>query len=344
MPSSHYETLGVTTDADVDAIKRAYRQRASEQHPDLHPGDPAAEEVFRRTRAAYEVLIDPTRRSEYDRSLTRPATSTLRSKAHVYQVGGLVREGDVANLIGATDEAGAQVLLKGARDPSDDDLLVNEAKQLQALSAADPKYVRYLQPLRDTFVAVDSARRRRTINVFERLDGWWTLDAVRSRCPRLAIEHGVWMFNRLLEVLGYIHRQGLVHGAVVPSHVMAFSSTAAPSPWDHGIKLIDWCYAVRPGTPIAAYAPPWASLYAPEVMAKRPATPATDIYMAARTIMFVLPASVPTYLASFLRGCALANPAARPDDAWALLDEFKDYMLRHYGRKKYVQFTLPDTN
>ena len=57
-----YETLGVAEDADEADVKRAYRRRAVETHPDAG-GDPAE---FRRVQEAYEVLSDPERRARYD--------------------------------------------------------------------------------------------------------------------------------------------------------------------------------------------------------------------------------------------------------------------------------------
>ena len=62
-----YELLGVARDATDEQIKRAYRRKAREHHPDANAGDPAAEARFKEVSLAYEVLRDPERRARYDR-------------------------------------------------------------------------------------------------------------------------------------------------------------------------------------------------------------------------------------------------------------------------------------
>jgi molecular chaperone DnaJ len=62
----YYEVLGVAKGAGDDEIKKAYRKLAKESHPDLHPGDSAAEGRFKELNEAYEVLSDKDKRSRYD--------------------------------------------------------------------------------------------------------------------------------------------------------------------------------------------------------------------------------------------------------------------------------------
>ena len=61
-----YEVLGVDKKATADEIKKAYRKKAIQYHPDRNPGDKEAEEKFKEAAEAYDVLSNPDKRARYD--------------------------------------------------------------------------------------------------------------------------------------------------------------------------------------------------------------------------------------------------------------------------------------
>ena len=66
MKNDFYEILGIDKSATAEQIKKAYRKKAIEYHPDKNPGDKEAEEKFKKAAEAYEVLSDPDKKARYD--------------------------------------------------------------------------------------------------------------------------------------------------------------------------------------------------------------------------------------------------------------------------------------
>ena len=66
MKEDYYEILGIGKNASAAEIKKAYRKKALEHHPDKNPGDSKAEELFKKSAEAYEVLSNPDKKARYD--------------------------------------------------------------------------------------------------------------------------------------------------------------------------------------------------------------------------------------------------------------------------------------
>ena len=62
----YYEILGVAPEADKKVIKQTFRHLARKHHPDMNPGNKAAEEKFKAINEAYQVLSDAEQRKKYD--------------------------------------------------------------------------------------------------------------------------------------------------------------------------------------------------------------------------------------------------------------------------------------
>ncbi len=66
MSDDPYAVLGLTRSASQEEVRKAYKKRAKELHPDLHPGDKSKEAAFQALSAAHELLKDPEKRRRYD--------------------------------------------------------------------------------------------------------------------------------------------------------------------------------------------------------------------------------------------------------------------------------------
>jgi DnaJ-class molecular chaperone len=84
MADDPYSVLGVQRSASTDDIAKAYRKLAKKWHPDLNPGDKAAEEKFKQVAGANDILSDPEKRGRFDRGEI-DASGQERPQQHYYR-------------------------------------------------------------------------------------------------------------------------------------------------------------------------------------------------------------------------------------------------------------------
>ena len=78
-----YEVLSVDRTASADNVKKSYRKLAKTLHPDLNPGDKAAEAKFKEVTAAYDLLSDPERRARFGAThACKRCSSKLRPRGY----------------------------------------------------------------------------------------------------------------------------------------------------------------------------------------------------------------------------------------------------------------------
>ncbi|MEU7904333.1 molecular chaperone DnaJ [Actinoplanes sp. NPDC049118] len=305
-------------DARGQTAGHAYRMLVKVVHPDVAPAGRCADAT-----TALARLSDLWAGRDGRALTTRRAT---------YRVSGVVASGDIAELYAVDGDA---ALLKLPRRPGDNDLMRAEAAALGRLAAdGEPRFRAYAPRLIESFTHEDHAKARRTATIVERQNGFVSLADVRRAYPGgIDPRDAAWIWRRLLTGLGWAHRAGVVHGAVLPEHVLVH-------PAEHGVVLVDWCYSVSPGTPVPALVAKHRGAYPPEVTAGRPATAATDIFMATG-LMLRLIQNPPAALRRFAAGCSYDAPRMRPQDAWSLLEELDELLENLYGPRRFRPFAMP---
>jgi hypothetical protein len=293
-------------------------------HTDKNPGELArAETLFKEIERLYALYKNPP----------PPIVSPSNES---YRVGKLIAVGDVADIYNATT-ADASYILKISRVPGGDKLLINEAEKLTELrtAAIDTTYLDYFPALEESFPAKDKFQKH--VNVFPKTSGWLSLVEVQKRKPNLPGEHLAWIFNRLLIALGFSHRQGIAHGAILPSHVMI-------DPVNHALQLIGWGHSVPLKNPLTTISTAYRAWYPAEVLLKKPVMVGTDLFMAAKCIVYLgggdlttgeLPKPIPRSINRFIRSCLLDSVTMRPTDAWKLFDEFRIILHETFGPPKF---------
>jgi len=263
-------------------------------------------------------------------------------------------------------------LFKVTRDGSNNDLAEAEARVLGKLyppAAKEEKFFRFLPKMSDSFIISGPGYQRR-VNVMSWFPQHRGLDEVLRVFPDgIDFRDMIWMFKRILHGIGHAHANNVIHGAILPPHVMIH-------PIDHGAKLVDWSYAVeleptKPAKPAKSYysmlktdefgthphvpaiSNQYRDYYPPEVLNRETPTAATDIYMAARTCMVLIggstnkptvpsfPSVLPEPVASFFRSCLETSPAKRPQHAWDAHETLDKILLGVVGKRKYRPFPMP---
>jgi len=262
-----------------------------------------------------------------------------RSGPLPYELVDSIGLGDLSEVHGALRDD-KRFIVKIPRVPHCNPLMAKEHDAIMELRkrAENSSYLEYLPDPVETF-----EQEGRRINVFRWRDGFRTAEEIRKRYPEgLDGRHLAWMFNRTLEVLGFVHRAGWIHGAVLPPHLMFH-------PEDHALMLVGWIHAERLNRPLSVVPARFADWYPRECRDRAPLTPSVDIFLAAKTVIHLaggdpvrgeVPKAVPNDIRRFLKACLLETPRSRCQDAWQLHEEFTQLLEGVYGFPKYHNLVM----
>ncbi len=344
------EIFGNLEEKDKIAQGRSiYRQLVKATHPDLYSGFDAdlAVDAFKRLTMLWEAAQQKLNAGTY--GIIEPPKLeiyTVKSRKREYQLKGDPVRGDFANLFKTTYESSGIILpahFKIVRDPSDNDLLENEARLLKILSDGDgfEKFKFYFPDLIDSFQFRDkSDPRPRQVNVLSTInDELYSLEDVKKAYPRgVDLKDIAWIYRRLLVGLGFAHANGIIDGAVVPSNVFI-------QPEKHGLIIAELSFGahdpISSGERIKAINNEYKSFYPPEVVKKEVPTPSLDIFMASKCMNYLID-SGSRNLDGFFAGCMLPLPNQRPQNAWELKEEFDQLIEGLWGPRKFHPFSMPE--
>jgi hypothetical protein len=257
-----------------------------------------------------------------------------------------IARGEISDVLLATRarRLTERVLIKVLRAAEYSDLFAHEWDVLIALRAGEAQGAPHFSLRLPSLVARGDAvfrdgRVEPAMLVREMAGFRHTLDDVRDAFPKgVDARHAVWMWRRILEMLGWVHRSGWVHAAVLPQHVVVHAR-------DHGAILVGWSCAARLGEVVPAVSARREAFYPREVLDGAPATTATDLTMSARTIAYALgavdggelPPDVPAPIRDLVEAC-VSGPIV--DDAWRLKDLVAAAAQRAFGPPAFVPFEI----
>lgn len=301
-------------------------------HPDRFAGNPLlssrAEIIFKKLG----VLADEAK---------KPSIA-IRSGERSYNLTRILGIGDIADVhLGICD--GQEYVIKISRVPEGVEMLDQEQTAVGKMmkDAGITNYVQYIPRFIESFLVRDKIQKR--INVYKYQPGFYTLEEVHAKFPRgLEEKHLAWIFKRLLVATGFAHRCGIIHGSILPCHIQINAK-------NHGLQLIGWGQSVGMGGKITSGPSNYMNWFPDEVKKKRKASSSTDIFMAAKCMVYLAggdPAKsheTPTLqpkMARFIRSCLMEGQSMRPEDAWVLHDEFNDILQGMYDLKNFHHLTM----
>ena len=238
------------------------------------------------------------------------------------------------------------VLLHFLADPKNESLHDNEWQILQRLHKSDApgsETFRRLLPQPVAHGRVSPGQRAgEKLSIFRREKGFHhTLMDVHKAYPQgIQPRASIWVWRRILKVLSFIHASGLVHAAVLPSHLLVQEN-------EHGMRLVGYGRSGEIGKKLSLENPDYEDWY-PAKTTKL--SPGLDITMSAHCLAYLLggehtgenlPPSVPEQLALLVRHVIHAD-ASSVKSAWDLREELGRLSDDIFGKPQFNPITMPD--
>jgi serine/threonine protein kinase len=318
---------------------KSYKQLAKMCHPDIIK-HPLAEQTFQKLNTMKEEADKRVADKTWGKRLPLPHCIPLDIGA--FRVKRSPYIGDVADLYRVE---GKPLIVKVVRSADDNDLLRAEQVALSEMSKITTVVKEGVPKIVDSFQI--AGRWKRQVNVITQFPGFWTAAEIHS-VTKIDDRTMVWMFKRLLALLTWAHHFRIVHGAILPPHVMFYPDNdgGGVDARKHSTRLIDWCYSVNfeKRTRLSAWVPAWKDMYAPELLDKSYIGPESDIYMAAQLMLYLRQSSLfMPELQTVILKCLEKDPKKRYRKAGDVLEDWKKAAVKAYGAPKWWDFNLPTT-
>lgn len=312
----------------------------------------AAEEARRRLEVLYEDAAERIQLGVYGlfgRERARPARiqRSFVLGANRYYVGDALTTGERCLLSTVFVERRGvhlgEAVVKLVREPAASFSALREVEILARLHSVPVPQWKHLPFVLDRFET-----KGRTGLVLRRMHGATLADVRRYRphADGIDIRDAVWMLDRILSCLGYVHRRGIVHGRLTPEHVMLNGP-------DHNAFIVGWGGAVQdPAVTRARIEGARTEFTAPEILDGGQLGRWTDLYSVGKLFIWLLGGDPETnrlpegleqpFRELFLR-LVEPRPEARPDDAWEIYQE-QVRIKRGLWKTAYRYFPMPDVS
>jgi hypothetical protein len=241
------------------------------------------------------------------------------------------------------------VIIKILRDQRDSSRFNNEWENLQKLSQSAARGAATFTALLPQPVLhgeISSGQHiGKLMSIFRWESGFeYNMEEVIQAYPQgIEPRASIWVWRRILEMLNFIHTSGMIHGAVLPPHLLIQNN-------EHGIRLIGYGCSGQAGTKLRSVSPDYNYFYPDKMRKSLTLTPGVDLAMSAQCIIALLggdpvnvtlPDSVPAPLVDILKHIANYNSPQSGKDAWAIREELGVIADKVYGPPKFIPIVMP---
>jgi serine/threonine protein kinase len=322
-------------------VDKNYKKLAIILHPDKNLNSKESNFAFAELGKLYHYAKTKISNGSYGIKIL----ATIKSKKYTYDIQDLLTSADLSEVYyGVRKEDSEQVIIKVLRNPANKDLFLNEFKTLNYIRNESPikefKIINHIPNIIEHF-EINSAGIKKQVTVFKRLVGYYSLSQVKNKYSNgVDAKTAVWIFNRSMAALMATHQSGYIHGAFTPDHFM-IGAEQANGQLDHNGILVDFSYSVKRNTKIKAIVPRWKEMYPTEVLEKLNVNFSTDIYMSAKTILYIAERNLPKPIDNFFRWCTM-GVKHRPQNAFEVHEDFKGILKTIYGEPRFHPFSMRD--
>lgn len=330
------------------ALKQQYRYLAKMVHPDqaVAAESKSATIVFDELTKFYASAKQAIELGHYDRRLgsgasgTDMVTLTVGSRSYTIMAEPFA-SGDFSNVHVGKDEQGNGVVAKVARRPTFNQYLTHEALLLKQVGEQTSlkSLTRFVPELLDTLTLTEPGNQQFRVNVYRQVLGMVSLTQVRERHQNgLAPEDAMWVARRIIAQTLAANMMNVVHGAIVPDHVLIHPLSREP-------LHIGWAHAVQEPEKnhrrITTVIDRWRDWYPKEVFDRAIPSHQTDLYMAGKTMLYLLggdvvrnrfPSHIPPDIVRLIGQLLEEQSSQRPSDGFTFLRELTTAVHRHWGK------------
>ena len=345
-------------------LHKQYRILAKMIHPDKVLGEEKdATAVFKLLNEINQKAISAIKNDYYEKAIKNhsgkpsPKTETtfnIKSSTTKYIVDTQpFKSGDFSSLHKAKTEEGKIVCIKIANDPTMNQYLEHEVKILNIFTSKKEINIleirKFIPEILDTFIINGELNTKYRVLVTPYADGFMSLKDIKEFYPRgLNPKDVAWIWRRVITEALAASMIGVVHGAIVPDHILVHPIT-------HNPLHIGWANSViepiKNNTHIITISNDWNEWYPKEVFKRGIASQQIDIYMAGKTLIYLLggnvakntyPITTPNEIGKIIHWCTDEDPHKRPSNGLEVLNEFEKIIRKLWG-KQYRKLVLPSS-